>query len=97
MDPAATINIGAEIVFSLCLSRKRSVFEVTTGCGDFRRGRGRRWGDPARRGKGNLMDLVRGLRWPLSRGKGNNGNMACACDSLSPPACRGKGYHGNMA
>ena len=35
MDPAATINIGAEIVFSLCLSRKRNVFEVTTGCGDF--------------------------------------------------------------
>jgi len=36
MDPAATINIGAEIVFSPGVSIARSVFEVTTGCGDFR-------------------------------------------------------------
>ena len=32
------------------MSIARSVFEVTTGCGDFRRGRGRRWGEPTRCG-----------------------------------------------
>ena len=32
---------------------------------------------------------------PACRGKGNHGNMACACDFLCPLACRGNDNHGN--